>query len=410
MKVAFVLSNFPPEIRAGTELVAATLGEHLLAMGHRVLVICASERPHRGQDVLEEEYRGIQVRRLCKHQSEWDQANLVRPRLQALVAGILSGERPDVVHVHHFAGLGVGVLPAAAALGIPGLLTLHDVWVTCPRFFRMPPPGITCPEGALREECVACVNQELGHHDLGLVREAVHGRDRQVRGEVAAARVLTAPSRTAARMVAEHLPWDGPIEVIPHGLLRPAPPDERAAPPRAGGPLRIGTFGNLTEPKGVLDLVRAMAGLPGELHLHGAFLDPVFADTVEREARTLGVPLLRHGPYGEGQRHPAADLHLAVFPSRCQETYGLVIDEALARGLPVVVGDRGAFGERQGQPGVVVTPLPDLARCLRELLTAPGRLAALHEAVPEQVPDVTGAVARYVAIYRRLRPGAETTS
>ena len=55
----------------------------------------------------------------------------------------------------------------------------------------------------------------------------------------------------------ECLPTQRAVEVIAHGLLRPLPTNERAEPPRHDERLRIGTYGNLVEPKGVLELVRA---------------------------------------------------------------------------------------------------------------------------------------------------------
>lgn len=402
MKVCFLTSNFPPEIQAGTEMVAQALGEALVALGHQVLVLSTSERLHQGIDVQEEHLGGIRVLRIFKQRDEWDAAGLHRPRLLALCGDLLRQHRPDVVHAHHLAGLGGGQLQQARALGIPTVITFHDLWVTCARYFRMPPPGFTCPEGAGRDPCVGCINEALGHSDLSVVREALLGRDREVIAEVRAADVLTAPSRTAATMVQEHLPWPGEIKVIPHGLLHPVNAGERSRPPAAGEPLRVGTFGNLTEPKGVLDLVRAMRGSAAELHLHGPFLETSFEGTVQAEAHRLGVALHLHGPYDRSSPHPAGNLHLAVFPSRCQETYGLVVDEALARGVPVVVSDLGAFAERRGQPGVVVTPLCELGECLRGLLSSRERVLALQRAIHAELPGVTTAAAEYLAIYRRL--------
>src|SRR5204863_6847220 len=51
VKVCFLTSNSPPEIQAGTEMVAQALGEALVAAGHEVLVVSTSERLHAGTDV-----------------------------------------------------------------------------------------------------------------------------------------------------------------------------------------------------------------------------------------------------------------------------------------------------------------------------------------------------------------------
>ncbi len=405
MKVALLSSNFPPEIHAGTEMVVVALGHALQRLGIEPVVITSSEKVHSGSDLQREVYEGMDVVRVWKHLDEWDQHRLDRPRLTSIVERVLADERPDVLHVHSFSQLGAGITQSARRHSIGTVMTFHDVWVTCPRFFRVPPPGhgIECPRGAEREVCVRCCNLELHHPDLALVRRAVHGRDASVRREVEAAQELTAPTQTAARMVQENLPCPRPIAVVPHGLLRPLPATERALALQPGERLRIGTYGNLVEPKGVLELVAAAAGLDCELHLAGAFLDPGFERTVRGLCVQLGVDLHYHGAYSPAMPHPALRLHLAVFPSKCQETYGLVVDEALARGVPAVVSDQGALVERGAHGGVVVSSLPNLRLTLHDVGRSPERLAALRSSVPADLGSIDGAAQRYVELYEKAR-------
>ncbi|MHA6799327.1 glycosyltransferase family 4 protein [Bounagaea algeriensis] len=83
--------------------------------------------------------------------------------------------------------------------------------------------------------------------------------------------------------------------------------------------------------------------------------------------------------------YAAADL--VVVPSRA-ETYGLVITEALARGVPVVASDVGGAPEALGStdegvlPGMLVPPADpvELARALRRWLTDACERARLREA------------------------------
>ncbi len=407
MKVCFLTTNFPPEVHAGTEMAVGALGASLLRRGVEVVVVTSSDLPHDGADVLPEDYRGMRVVRLKKHASEWDQTALERPRLIELVDAVVAAERPDLLHVHAISSLGIGHVPAARARGIPTVMTFHDLWVTCARYFRLPPAGIVCPTSTDRRVCAGCVNLVLRHPDENAVNEALKARDRAIRSEVEAARVLTAPSATAARTVRDLMPAPHPVEVVPHGLLEDAATLRRVAPPLPGERLRIGTFGNLVEQKGVLELVRAMAGVDAELHLGGSYFQAEFGRQVRELARQLDVDLVYHGPYGPGTPHPAEHLHLAVFPSKCQETYGLVVDEALARGVPTIVSDNGALAERAVTGGVVVAPLSSLPAVVHDLARDRDRLRRLAAAVPNTLPTIDQAAARYLELYALARDGSE---
>jgi glycosyltransferase involved in cell wall biosynthesis len=139
----------------------------------------------------------------------------------------------------------------------------------------------------------------------------------------------------------------------------------------------------VTPVKGQDVLLRALAastGLAWECRCVGALQrDPAFADAVVRHARQplfagrvqFTGPLTGRALSAEYER---ADL--VVLPSRI-ETYGMVIGEALARGVPVVASDVGGVAEALGQtpdgraPGLLVAPEDPaaLAAALRRWLT-----------------------------------------
>ncbi|MDA0932583.1 MAG: PIG-L family deacetylase [Planctomycetota bacterium] len=407
MKVALCAPNFPPEFLGGTERVVLALARALRDAGDEVLIVAGSDRPHAGHDVVHEDFDGFAVRRLPRLPEEEYGLDVTRPRVAARFADVLLAERVDVVHVHHWAVLSSGLLRAARDIGIPGVATLHDMWTNCPRFFRRPPAGHSCPASTERGPCTACVRAALSHLDADTVRNGIRGRDADLRAELAAASAVTAPSAACARLIAAHTGFDSALEIVPHGLLEEVTEVRtRALDP---GCVRVGTFGNLVEEKGVMLLVYAMRGIEAaELHLHGPFLDSAFAALVAERAREFGVQLVEHGPYGPDDPHPALELDLAVFPSLCEETYGLVVEEALARGVPVVVSDRGALAERIGNGGIAVAvdELGPLEAALHDLCRFPQKIEELRRGIPDRFATIADAAMRYRGLYENARATA----
>lgn len=108
---------------SGAALVAGRLAHGLAARGHRVLVLCASDR---GPAYLTE------TENLTTHRLRaWPNPFRVGQRFVAWPAGAvraaLRAFRPDVVHAHDPTGVGLAALNAAHALNVPTALTLHQL-------------------------------------------------------------------------------------------------------------------------------------------------------------------------------------------------------------------------------------------------------------------------------------------
>lgn len=404
MKVCFITANYPPEALGGTEQLVVALLRELRGLGVDPFVISGSDRweTESASDVDSECHQGVTVYRLRQRPGDHNGHGFVRDRALTVIRRLLAERRPEVVHVHAFSRLGTGITPICRELGARVAVSFHDLWVTCARYFRVPAAGITCPTGTDRGPCAPCI-QEWYQVDRGVIELGLQQRDAALRAEVALAHVAIAPSATAAAFVRDCLPYERPIEVVPHGLIWPVPAEHLAPRWQPGEALRVGMFGGLVTVKGVLELVAAVAGLPCELHLSGPFHDASLEDEVRARTAANGNRLVLRPRYSGDDRHPARDLHLAVFPSKCQETYGLVVDEALAHGVPVVCSDSGALRERAGTGGVIVTPIAQLADVLRQLVTSPARLAELRAAIPAELPTIAVSARRHLELYSRLR-------
>jgi glycosyltransferase involved in cell wall biosynthesis len=133
---------------------------------------------------------------------------------------------------------------------------------------------------------------------------------------------------------------------------------------------------------------------------------PAFADRIRRRALESELRDRVHFPGPRtgaelDRAYAAADL--LVLPSRA-ETYGMVVTEALARGLPVLAADVGGVTEALGRTPDGIRP---------GLLVPPGDPAALGAALRRWLEDAElRARLRRTARERRasLRPWAATTS
>lgn len=164
--------------------------------------------------------------------------------------------------------------------------------------------------------------------------------------------------------------------------------DPAALAPGTDGAGRLLCVGAVTPAKGHDVLVAALAGLadlPWSCALVGARdLEPGFADRLAGRAGRAGIGdrLELTGPLTGGDLDAAyAGADLVVTASRA-ETWGMVVTEALARGLPVVATRVGGLPEAVGDGGLLVPPDdPEaLAGALRAWLTDPGLRRAMRRA------------------------------
>ena len=220
-------------------------------------------------------------------------------------------------------------------------------------------PDALVPQ-ARRLRQVVLVHMPLGHRPPDGEAGAVRAREREVLA--AAAAVVTTSAWSRRRL--------GQLYALPADRVYVSEPGVDAASlapgTAAGGSLLC--VAALTPDKGhdvLLDGLATAADLSWRCECVGSLVrDPAFADRVRRRALASGLgdrvrfPGSRFGP-GLERAYAAADL--LVLASHA-ETYGMVVTEALARGVPVLATDVGGVTEALGhgedgtRPGLLVPP------------------------------------------------------
>ncbi|GAB3260159.1 glycosyltransferase family 4 protein [Nocardioides dilutus] len=193
---------------------------------------------------------------------------------------------------------------------------------------------------------------------------------------------------------------------LPDHLVAVAPPGVDMADPVAGteGGGDLLCVAALTAGKGHDVLVAALAqvrDLDWRLTLVGPLdRDPGFVEAVRDQVADLGIGerVRFAGPCSREEVGKAyAEADVLVLASR-GESYGMVVTEALAHGLPVVAGAVGGVPEALGQvadgstPGLLVRPddVDALASALRSWLTDPLLRRRLRRAAGQRRLTLTG--------------------
>ncbi|MEE8469676.1 MAG: glycosyltransferase, partial [Planctomycetota bacterium] len=408
MRVLLVSHLFPPAHSAGTELYTAELGQRLAARGCTVTVFTTDKDVGR-EDLSTRHYRhrGLEVIELVNNlflegfHETWD-----RPEITARFAAVLDELEPDVVHFQHLMYLSVGCLEEARRRGMPVLMTLHDFWLECPRMGQLvhADGGIcetvdfarcgTClPSFEWRQSALARTAgraiaklHALTHVDLGPVARGAarwaqaaapkewrppaaaeterfealaRERTRELRERtIASVDRFLSPSRfLVERLVAWGLPAERTFH-LPTGVDRaafaPGPSDGTRDGTRErsrGVKLRVCFLGTLVPLKGEHILLGAWEALDPDLRARGTLTlfgptehAPGYAQDLRRRASAVGARL--EGALAREEVAAAlAATDLLVVPSLWFENRPLVVLEALAARVPLLVSDLGGMAE-----------------------------------------------------------------
>ena len=383
--VLHVVQGFPPESRGGVETYVEQLARAQRERGRDARVLAASPEGRNGTA----EHAGIPVRFVPAADPQREHLDPEGVARDLRLHEHLEWSGARLLHVHHWSGLGQRLVRDAHDLGVPAWVTLHDLFTTCPFFFRLREE--LCAPNLPVETCAGCAAGRTGV-PIDVATTALRARRQEFNAELRCAERVWVNSSAQAEYLASVPELEG---VEPQRLALPTPKlprpktDEQRPDAFDGKrPLRVISWGGLVRGKGLHLIVEAAAELPAgsiELTHLGPIIEPAYAEELEAQSRACALDLHLLGRYEPQALVERAHGHdLAVFPSLFLETYGYTTDEALALGLPVLVPDRGGPQERIGSRGRTfgVGDASDLARELLRLLDDPRLLTELRKGTP----------------------------
>ncbi|HWQ69261.1 MAG TPA: glycosyltransferase, partial [Patescibacteria group bacterium] len=158
MRILQIVHGFPPACVGGTERCTEAVARGLARKGHTSIVLSGSEDVRPIPTITTEDRDGLSVATYfgsIANPVHWSPP--YRPEAEQAIISYLKDVRPDVVHVQHWPRLTINLVAICKSLGIPTVMTLHDLWATCPLGFRLRWDRQFCHDPFPDAPCVTCV-------------------------------------------------------------------------------------------------------------------------------------------------------------------------------------------------------------------------------------------------------------
>lgn len=380
MHILLVSEDLPGEQIGGLGKHVVTLGNALLARGHKVRIVGRNDRG--GDSARQIGFHGEFVPGFDYAHPGWKESQLgvfnplKRPFFARKVGAAINRHagRADVVHYHgHLPMVGLHVAP-----GLNYVQTRHDQGSECLTHLRFR-DGVVCTTVA-PHDCSACICANAGALRKTVTAIAVQGY-RQDNARAFAAHKTVFVSRFLQRQFLRAVPHAdlSRCRVIPNFVDYPRLAAIADAAP-APTPGQVVLVGRVDAGKGFGEFLGAGAGrLPRGAQVVVAGDGPERA-ALQRRYAGEQVRFLGWQDYPSALALAAA-AHVCVVPSVCEEACSTTVLEALALGRPCLALARGGtpeLADYQLYPGQLqlADTMPELVERLRaQLAAAPQRPA-----------------------------------
>ena len=315
----------------------------------------------------------------------------------------------DAVHVHNLIGFSLAPLDALRDFSGPVACSVHDLFLACPNFSLLYKKSDPCGIPSDLSVCARCLEDlaaapmpgspPMPNISVGYLNEF----RATAAGLIDAVDHWVFASQSAADYFLRVYELDASrIEIIEHGSVirlgrRTKEPDEQLLREE---PLRVAFVGLGWSKKGldvVNELAEAFRDSSIELHHFGNLKQPASPE------------LHAHGPY-DNEFLPdllhRAGIQIVLLPGPYAETFGIVMSEAWAAGIPVIGARYGALGERirvHGAGWTIDPTDPDGIRVVIERLdrSRDELVRVTRQVLRVTLESVADTAHRYAALYAR---------
>jgi glycosyltransferase involved in cell wall biosynthesis len=407
MKILYVIHDFLPKHQAGAEIYTYLLAKELSKKHEVRLFFTEINTLSKSYTVTQRtvsELQCIEVFRPQKTDKAGVSYNDVT--MEKIFTTLLLEFKPDIIHLQHLLYHSLRYPEIAKQFNIPVIFTLHDYWLTCPRWGQRLQRNMEICYIVDLKKCADCIYESQENSGrltlsffLNIFCEKFTGR-----------RTLEDKTDAMIKRNAEALMATGNIDlfIAPSHFLRNTfidfgvPEDKiifsdhgfdissySKKEKRNGSLIRFGFIGTINEHKGVHVLVDAFNSIPkekAELYIYGDLSwFPAYSAKLEKMATSPAI-FFKGAIPNTVVPDILADIDILVVPSIWFENSPLTIHEAFLAGVPVITSNIGGMADliTDHTNGLLfeVNDSASLSSVIKELIESDSLLDLLREGIP----------------------------
>ena len=407
MKILYVIHQYFPDNRGGTEQILRRLAQEITTFGETAIICAYShnrtlEYPKQagGIQYRKTDFEGIPLIEFTPAEA----GRIPEPVLGELLCTefakqILREEKPDLVHLMHTIHVGC-FAEAAQQEGIPYLCTVTDFWPVCRQVNLMRANGQICE---VSEGGKAC------NEFCGFSAAACAEQQRRQKKRLEGAALVTVPSAFVGQRLQREL-GISQIKVVEHGVNREHLHPKQYQTKKRGDTINFSLCAFQTPTKGLQTVISAMSLLDKQpnlrLNVYGGMIGE-YGRTMRALAASDGRIRFWGAYTREEQAEIFAGTDMLIIPSLCPETYQLAMREAAVCGVASIGTRSGAIRDfiQEGKNGITfrLGDSLDLAVKMYGIILEPQRMERLGRAAAETfIPTPRQEAAAYREIYQGI--------
>lgn len=261
-------------------------------------------------------------------------------KYRQIINNILISFNIDLIHVHHTIDHTFDIFYAAEELNIPICMTLHDYYHICPTINLLNHELQYCHGIINNDVCTQCLNKKLGYGSNILDKW-----QKEVKKIFEICDAIFVPNSSVKDIYLKHYS-NIKVKVIEHGVDKL----EKIPKTNPNGKFNVAFIGGLAPYKGSIlahDMILKNKDRNIKWHIFGIIGDQLLLNINRKD-------LYRHGIYDRSEIYSLLNeynIDLVCILSIWPETYCYTLTEAWQAGMPVLVTEIGALGERVKNTG-----------------------------------------------------------